>query len=61
MLSLVYASSAVRLFNRQELFDLLEYSREMNVENDITGMLLYRRGNSIQVIEAQDEAVLQLY
>ncbi|MCB8948185.1 MAG: BLUF domain-containing protein [Ardenticatenaceae bacterium] len=61
MLSLVYASSAVRLFNRQELFDLLEYSREMNVENDITGMLLYRGGNFIQVIEGEDEAVLQLY
>ena len=61
MLSIIYASSAVRLFNRQELVDLLEYSRKMNVENDITGMLLYRGGNIIQVIEGEDEAVKQLY
>ena len=61
MLSIVYASSAVRLFNRQELVDLLDYSRDKNVEKEITGMLLYRGGNFIQVIEGEDEDVLQLY
>lgn len=61
MLSLVYASSAVRLFNRAELIELLDVSRQANQENGITGMLLYRGGNFIQVIEGENEAVLQLY
>ena len=61
MLSIIYASSAVRLLDRKELVDLLEYSREKNVKYDITGMLLYRGGNFIQVIEGEDEEVLQLY
>jgi hypothetical protein len=61
MLSIVYASSAVRLLNRKELVELLDYSREMNVEKDITGLLLYRGGNFIQVIEGENDAVLQLY
>lgn len=61
MLSIVYASSAVRLFSRKELVELLDYSREMNVENDITGLLLYRGGNFIQVIEGENDAVMQLY
>lgn len=61
MLSLVYASSAVRLFNRAELIELLDVSRQANQKNGITGMLLYRGGNFIQVIEGENEAVLQLY
>jgi hypothetical protein len=61
MLSIVYASSAVRLFNRAELIELLEASHKANLEHGITGMLLYRGGNFIQVIEGEDDAVLQLY
>ncbi len=61
MLSIVYASSAVRLFDRAELIELLETSRKANVAHGITGMLLYRGGNFIQVIEGENEAVLQLY
>jgi hypothetical protein len=41
MLSIVYASSAVRLFNRAELIELLEASHKANQEHGITGMLLY--------------------
>lgn len=61
MLSIVYASSAVRLFNRAELIELLEASHQANQEHGITGMLLYRGGNFIQVIEGENEAVIQLY
>lgn len=61
MLSIVYASSAVRLFNRAELIELLEASHQANREHGITGMLLYRGGNFIQVIEGENEAVIQLY
>ncbi|MAT99488.1 MAG: hypothetical protein CL608_20290 [Anaerolineaceae bacterium] len=61
MLSIVYASSAVRLFTRSELVDLLEVSHTANNTHGITGMLLYRGGNFIQVIEGENEEVLQLY
>lgn len=61
MLSIIYASSAVRLLTRTELVDLLESSRKANIVTGITGMLLYRGGNFIQVIEGENEAVLQLY
>lgn len=61
MLSITYVSSAVRLFNRAELVDLLAASQKSNEKFGITGLLLYRGGNFIQVIEGEDEAVAQLY
>lgn len=61
MLSLIYASSAVRLFTRAELVELLDNSHKTNSKHGITGMLLYRGGNFLQVIEGEDEAVSQLY
>ena len=39
MIYLVYASSAVRLFTREELADLLAVSRANNARDGITGML----------------------
>lgn len=61
MLSIIYASTAVKLFSKEELFDLLESSRVNNIEKGITGMLLYRGGNFIQTIEGEAEAVEKLY
>lgn len=61
MLSLIYASTATKLFTQQELVELLETSQKNNVKTDITGMLLYRGGNFIQVIEGEPDAVLELY
>lgn len=61
MLSLIYASTATKLFTQQELVELLEISQKNNVKTDITGMLLYRGGNFIQVIEGEPDAVLELY
>ena len=61
MISIVYASTAVRLFNRAELVELLEHSKKWNAEFGITGLLLYKDGNIMQVIEGEEEHVLQLY
>lgn len=61
MLSITYVSSAVRLFDRAELVELLEASQKANEIHGITGMLLYRGGNIIQVIEGEDEVVTRLY
>jgi hypothetical protein len=56
----VYVSSAVELFSEQELTTLLEKSRKNNGTLDITGMLLYKDGNFMQLLEGPKEAVLAL-
>lgn len=61
MISLIYVSSSVKLLNTQELFDILRNARANNQKMDITGMLLYKGGNFMQVLEGPDEAVKNLY
>ena len=61
MISLIYVSSATRLFNEEELLNLLQLSRSNNEQAEITGMLLYKGGNFMQVIEGPEEAVTALY
>jgi hypothetical protein len=61
MYQLVYVSSAERLFTRQELLQLLEKSRVNNTQLGITGMLLYRDGNIMQVLEGEEAVVLHLF
>jgi len=57
---LAYVSSAVSLFSEQELTDLLVKSRKNNQALDITGMLLYKEGNFMQLLEGPKDAVLSL-
>jgi hypothetical protein len=59
--SIIYASSARKLFSADELIELLRKSRENNNALDITGMLLYRDGNFIQVLEGPEDVVMSLY
>lgn len=61
MFFLVYASSAVLPFSRSDLEELLATSRENNARAGITGMLLYKDGNFMQVLEGDEEAVRTLY
>jgi len=58
---LVYVSSAVRLFSHEELVELLRLSRINNARLGVTGMLLYDRGNFIQVMEGPGAKVDNLY
>jgi hypothetical protein len=53
----VYVSSARKLLDEVELLDLLQSSRQNNDRQDITGMLLYRDGNFLQVLEGPAAAV----
>ena len=53
----VYASSAVRPFDSSELQQLLEKSRENNAALGVSGMLLYKDGNFLQVLEGREAAV----
>ncbi len=57
----IYLSSATNPFSTQALRDLLEHCRTRNKRNDITGLLLYREGGFMQVIEGPEVAVDKLY
>jgi D-alanine-D-alanine ligase-like ATP-grasp enzyme len=59
--SLVYVSSAVTLFSSAELVALLDQSRANNARLGISGMLLYKDGNTMQLLEGERDAVLALY
>lgn len=61
MLSILYVSSATKKFTKEELVELLRFSRERNEKEGITGMLLYKDGNIMQVIEGPDDAIHNLY
>jgi len=60
MFFLIYVSSATRLFSDEELVDLLEKARRNNESLGITGMLLYKDGNFMQMLEGPRENVLAL-
>jgi hypothetical protein len=61
MFFLVYVSSATRPFSGQDLRVLLKTCRKNNAELGVTGMLLYKDGNFMQVLEGDEGAVRGLY
>ena len=61
MYYIVYVSTATALFSVDMLTDLLEASRRRNAAAGISGMLLYKGGNFMQVLEGPEDAVHQLY
>jgi hypothetical protein len=61
MFSLVYVSSATELFTPAQLDALLERSRENNAKRSVTGLLLYRDGNFMQLLEGDEATVQSLY
>ncbi len=61
MKSLIYVSSAIREFTADELAALLSSCRERNGRVGITGMLLYRGGNFMQLLEGDDVVVDTVY
>ena len=61
MLSLIYVSTSVNLLNDEELLSILKVSRENNASKDVTGLLLYKGGNFMQVLEGPDEVVNNFY
>jgi FAD-dependent sensor of blue light len=58
---LVYLSAASHLYSDTEMLQVLSASRKKNLENDITGILLYHEGSILQVLEGEKETVTQLY
>ncbi len=57
LFSVVYSSMARESFDDAALRALLEQSRAANAANDVTGMLLYRNGRFIQILEGPEDAV----
>ena len=59
--SLVYLSSGTNRFSSRELGDILAVSRRNNTASGVTGLLLYRDGNLMQVLEGEELVVRALY
>jgi len=57
MLAIVYISSAVQLFSDADLAAILKQARQKNADLEITGILLYKDGDIMQLLEGPDEAV----
>ena len=60
LVSLVYTSTAATPFHGSGLESLLDQARRFNADHDVTGILLYRDGRFIQVLEGQAATVDQL-
>ncbi|MDQ6808170.1 MAG: BLUF domain-containing protein [Verrucomicrobiota bacterium] len=61
MYFLVYVSIARDALRREDLLELLRVSRQNNMRDGITGLLLYKDGKFMQLLEGAEEAVLRTY
>lgn len=61
LFQLVYMSSATEPFTKDQLRELLKGSHRRNARAGITGLLLYKDGNFMQVLEGEETAVRQLF
>lgn len=61
LLSISYMSSAVEIPTREQIDRLLERSRAVNAQEQVTGVLFYADGNYHQYIEGPPEGVERVY
>lgn len=61
MIRVVYVSFATVPFDEPALDALLKKSRDNNRRDGITGMLLYRDGDFLQILEGEEESVRGAY
>jgi hypothetical protein len=61
MIQLTYVSQSVGLMSQQKLIELLDQARAINAEADVSGMLLYKDGSFIQVLEGDEDAVRTIF
>ncbi|RJT74899.1 BLUF domain-containing protein [Arthrobacter cheniae] len=57
MLSVVYSSAATQSFSEADLAGLLTVSRRTNHSSHLTGLLLYRQGRFLQILEGPEGTV----
>ena len=58
---LIYVSIAAHAFTADELAELLKVSRRNNSSDGITGMLLYKEGKFMQLLEGEEQAVARRF
>ena len=61
LFQIVYTSRATKLLTPEELRQLLAESNQRNSKAGITGLLLYKDGNFMQVLEGEEDAVRNLF
>lgn len=61
MIELVYYSKVNPNLTSKEVYNILNTSKEYNYKNDITGCLLYRNDEFLQIIEGEKDKVLDLF
>lgn len=61
MYFLIYSSSAAVAFSREQLVDLLAASQRNNAAVGVTGLLLYKGGSFMQVLEGDEQQVMRVH
>jgi hypothetical protein len=61
LITLVYVSFESQRLSDNDLLELLKKARQFNQQANVTGMLLTRNGNFIQVLEGETVIVEQLF
>ena len=61
LVQLTYVSAAKGVWTDAVLADILEVSRRNNARDNITGLLVYKSGNIIQILEGEEAAVRRMY
>lgn len=59
--AVVYVSSAQHFWSQEEIDELLLKSRQRNLREDLTGVLMYREGNVMQYLEGPREALQRVW
>lgn len=61
MYQLIYVSSATETFTRDKFLDLAFTMSSDNAKSGITGMLVFKDGNFMEVLEGEESAVKALF
>ena len=56
-----YVSTVSPNLTEQEIKEVLNFSQNLNIETNITGILLYSEGNFFQVLEDKKKLLLSLF
>ncbi|MEH6762982.1 MAG: BLUF domain-containing protein [Aequorivita antarctica] len=59
--TIVYISNAVMLLEKKHLDELFYQCVQNNISNNVTGILIYKEGTFIQVLEGNDQDLNNLF
>ena len=57
LMQLIYASQETRPMSEEDLVRILQGARDKNQQYHVTGMLVYKNGIFLQILEGQDDAL----